>query len=324
DRPLSAGDWMLLLWIAGAGFATLKIVREWRASRQLAADALPLADEGLLEQYTRLCHRFGLRRCPRLLLCGAAGSPVLTGTRAPAIVLPPALVSSCSGEEIGAILAHELAHVKRHDLLWSWLPALAQAVFFFHPLVWLAQREWRLAQEIACDELAVQVAQLPPLEYGQVILKVAARRRLQPYGEPAALGAAGSYQSLSRRLTALCHLRSVSRGRWRVVSAFLGTAGVAVIVPWRVTARPAALTPLRYEATIEQQDGLSSRWARIVYDQGRFRVEHLRRPGDRAPEWTGLYDGNKPGLVWAYLPKNHQAGPTLSSSLRGFAQPVRR
>ena len=232
----------LVLWMAGAALFGGKLVREGRASRRLARAAAPLADQRVIEAYAVLGPGFGLRCLPRLLLSEDDGGPVLVGSIPPVLILPPSLLRSCSEGELTALLAHELAHLKRRDLLWAWLPALAQALFFVHPLVWLSQREWRLAQEIACDELAVRITGTPPLAYGQAVLKVAARRR-PPCVEPAALGAAGSYQSLRWRFLALQQIRPVSLRSWRAISALLAAFGVALLVPWRVTAQAAPSNP---------------------------------------------------------------------------------
>ncbi len=72
------------------------------------------------------------------------------------------------------MLAHELAHIRRHDLAWGWLAALAECLFFFHPLVRLGNREWELAQEIACDELVVHITDASQADYGTMLTTAAA------------------------------------------------------------------------------------------------------------------------------------------------------
>lgn len=160
------------------------------------------------------------------------------------------------------MLAHELAHLKRRDLWWAWLPTTAGVLFWFHPLAWLAQREWRLAQEMACDELALLTTEAPALAYGQVVLKVAAEGWGPRLAEPAAVGAAGSYHTRRRRLAALPRVRPVPRRRWRLVGTLLTVIGIAGVVPWRVTAqetKPVRATaarsigrPFRVAPTAEQ------------------------------------------------------------------------
>src|SRR5690606_18201090 len=99
----------------------------------------------------------------------------LIGSLRPMIVLPSSLTEARCEQELRAALAHELAHVKRRDLLWNWLWMLAAALFFFHPLIWLAKREWSLAQEIATDDLALSASQLPAAAYARALIELASR-----------------------------------------------------------------------------------------------------------------------------------------------------
>jgi beta-lactamase regulating signal transducer with metallopeptidase domain len=251
----NAAVWILLLWLAAALAYSGRVGREWGISRRLAATGLPITDETLLERYALMGLRFGLSRLPRLLLSEEVDSPVLIGALRPALVLPPGILASCTNEELDAILAHELAHLKRRDLLWAWVPTLAQALFFFHPLVWLTRQEWRLAQEIACDELALRVTRVPALQYGQVVLKVAAQRPSPRLREPAAVGAVGSYRTLRRRLLAIQQYRPVTHRQARRLGMILVVTGVAVLVPWRLTEQSAPSEPQRPS---EEPSGMGS------------------------------------------------------------------
>jgi prepilin-type processing-associated H-X9-DG protein len=165
------------------------------------------------------------------------GSPLLAGVVRAVIVLPVALLAECAPAELELMLAHELAHLKRHDLRWAWLPTLVRALFWFHPLVWLAGAEWRLAQEMACDELAVWVTKAPPGDYGDVLLKVAAQGRAHLAGGLITVGVLESYHTLQRRLIAMKSIGQASTRRIALIGATLAALGVLGLVPWRVTAQ---------------------------------------------------------------------------------------
>src|SRR5262249_46448175 len=140
---------------------------------------------------------------PRLVLADGLNRPCLAGIRRPVIVIPVEWVAEQSAREWRLILAHELAHARRRDLPWNWLPAAAGALFFFHPLAWLARRRANLAQEIACDALALQATGAAPAHYGALLLKVAARPRLAGEAGLLTLAVARGYRSVERRLTAM-------------------------------------------------------------------------------------------------------------------------
>ena len=232
--------WLLLFWLVGVGWYGVRVLREWNRTRRLLRSYEPVHDEELMAIYVELCRQFRLRRSPQLLQTADAGSPLLQGVFKPVIVLPSALVADCATTELRLMQAHELAHLKRRDLLWSWLPTVAQAFFYFHPLVWLAQAEWRLSQEMACDELALRVAEPDVSDYGKMLLKVA--RQCLPTSQKgfATVAVVESCETLERRLIAMQNLRRLSRKQWLATGMVVGALGVAAVVPWRLVEKTQA------------------------------------------------------------------------------------
>lgn len=222
-------------WLLGAGWCITRLTRESITARKLRQTATPVRDGWLVETCAELCWSFGLRRAPKLLLAEGYGSPLLVGGANPAVLLPSVVLERYQPEEVRLMLAHELGHMRRGDLLWSWLPAVAHWIFFFHPLVWLANREWRLAQEIACDELAVRVTSAPVGEYGGVLVKVARQSRLNLQPGLATVGLEESPETLKTRLQAMKYLEGVSVWRVALAGVWLGLLAVAGLVPWRLT-----------------------------------------------------------------------------------------
>src|SRR5262249_46793700 len=151
-----------------------------REAARLAA-ALPEAAGGdLVRQCEELCARMGLSR-PRVLLAPSIGGPMVLRAGGAALVLPAGLEAT---PETGLMLAHGLAHLARRDLEWGWMLTAARVLFFFHPLIWAATGEWRLADEMAADEMAVRTTGASTGEYGRVLLRTA--RCAAPWGARAA------------------------------------------------------------------------------------------------------------------------------------------
>ena len=74
-------------------------------------------------------------------------------------------------------LAHELMHVRRRDVLLGCIPALAERLYFFHPLARLAAREYVIAREAACDAAVVRALDVPADDYGRLLLRLGVTRR---------------------------------------------------------------------------------------------------------------------------------------------------
>ena len=80
-----------------------------------------------------------------------------------------------SPEQLEAVLAHELAHVRRADYLWNLIQTMAETLLFFHPAVWWLGRRLREQRELCCDDVAVQSC-ADPLVYATALLRLEERR----------------------------------------------------------------------------------------------------------------------------------------------------
>ncbi len=138
----------VLLLIAGSlAYAALVV-------RRIVNRARPLDSEDWLTPLWEVSDRLALDEPPRLLRSEDAKMPFACGLFTPTIVLP----AECDGWSLDrrrAVLLHELAHVRRHDLVGHTMGRLACAVYWFHPLVWTAAKQLRSESERACDDMAL-------------------------------------------------------------------------------------------------------------------------------------------------------------------------
>ena len=237
---------LFLIWIIGVGWSLLRLLTAWRDARLLLLrERCAIEDTSLMEQLASQGRLFGLRSLPRLLEVVGDGSPMLIGVLRPAIVIPTTTLGRLSISEQTMVLGHELAHIKRGDLLWSIAATVVQAVFFFHPLVWLARQRVNLLQEMAADELAIARQRHDPVSYGKLLVSVVGKLGPARLLSPVAMGTTGSAKTLTRRLVAMEFVGRTS-SRIVVTSAIL-LAGVVLVglVPWRlVAAEPQEGNPL--------------------------------------------------------------------------------
>jgi beta-lactamase regulating signal transducer with metallopeptidase domain len=238
-RPTLAAV-MLVFWLAGVVGAVSLETKEWLGVARLRRSCPPLDCTEIRCVATELACVLGLRRVPDLRAGPVVARPMVVGALRPAILLPAEqLRGPRSTVAIRSVLAHELAHVHRGDLYWGVLAGLVRALFFFHPLVWLAHREGLVAREAACDALALQASRLRPSEYARVLLDVAGGGPDRLWRWATILGIAGSAGSLKRRILAMKTTRQPSRRfllSWVLVLLAVGAVGV---VPWRLVPRRA-------------------------------------------------------------------------------------
>lgn len=88
------------------------------------------------------------------------------------LVFPRDLIAQLDPSELRQVLAHELAHLKRRDLLWGWISELARVLYFFHPAMLWAAYQVRLERELACDAVAMQTSGRTAAQYAETLVRV--------------------------------------------------------------------------------------------------------------------------------------------------------
>ncbi|HDX0915735.1 TPA: transmembrane BlaR protein, partial [Stenotrophomonas maltophilia] len=159
--------------------------------------------EALVQALQLASDAHGVRRAPRLWMSTQVDAPQLVGPFRPVLLLP-AGDNVLQGDALDLALTHELQHLQRRDLQWGLLPALAQHLFFFHPLLRLSVREYAQAREEAVDAAVVGQHGASRQAYGRLLLQLG----VAPQPHLGVASAAPSTTSLKRRLLSLQSHRS--------------------------------------------------------------------------------------------------------------------
>jgi beta-lactamase regulating signal transducer with metallopeptidase domain len=199
--------WALPLWFAGVLVFAVRLIWSAKHVARLQREGDP-PEASLVETVLRLARRMSIDRPVRVLISGLADSPSVAGWLRPIILLPAASLLNLSVEQFEAVLAHELAHIRRHDYLVNVLQTLAETLFFYQPAVWWVSSRIRNERELCCDDLAVEMCG-DPVGYARALTKLERLRVIAP--ELALNSAAGPLLRRVQRLTGVVEEQPPSR-----------------------------------------------------------------------------------------------------------------
>ncbi|MBD0371891.1 MAG: polysaccharide deacetylase family protein [Pyrinomonadaceae bacterium] len=156
SRFPSLARWLVLFWLAGIVIFSGRLFSGWMATERLKRRGIERATAACEESFARLARRIGISRPARLYKSVLVEVPTVIGWLRPVILVPVSAFTGLSQQQLEALLAHELAHVRRYDYLVNLLQAIAETLLFYHPAVWWVSKQIRVEREHACDDLAVE------------------------------------------------------------------------------------------------------------------------------------------------------------------------
>jgi beta-lactamase regulating signal transducer with metallopeptidase domain/ankyrin repeat protein len=147
------------LWVAGVLILTSRLVLGWIWTQRLRRAGSSIRELECLERFRSLLKRMQVTVPVRLLQSAQVEVPTLIGWLRPTILIPVSILSGLSPDQLEAILAHELAHVRRYDYLVNLLQTVIETIFFYHPAIWWISRKLREERENCCDDVVLEVMQ---------------------------------------------------------------------------------------------------------------------------------------------------------------------
>ena len=133
------------------------------------------APEAVYGNFVQLCERLGITQQVGLYISQHIQGPLAIGILRSLVILPASALMALSPEQLEAVLAHELAHVRRADYLWNLIQTMVETLLFFHPAVWWLGSRLRQQRELCCDDVAVQSC-ADPVVYATALLRLEERR----------------------------------------------------------------------------------------------------------------------------------------------------
>jgi len=264
---------VFLGWLVGMVVLLALLVQRVCFVRGLIAQSKP-ADGRLLEMLEDCRCQIGIRQNIELRLSGDTLSPAVCGLFKPIILMPAALLEKLSREKLKAVLIHELAHIKRADVWVNLLQTMLQIVYFYNPLVWIANAMIRRIREQAVDEMVLVTLKPETKSYSNTLIDIAEMAFWRPNFSLRLIGVVESKKALERRIKHMLN-RPVPK------SSKLGILGLFVIVVIGVIILPMGCGPAR-------QTALETPPPDKIIDK-------IIMPGERVGEYT--FDMNKDDVL---------------------------
>lgn len=305
---LSAGIEPVLPWVVGGwllGFALLSLWHAggWIALRRLRTWGTSPVNRDIGERFDALCNRLGLRRPIELLRSTRVTVPSLIGMLKPVVLLPVGVLTGLTPQQLEAVLAHELAHVRRHDFLANLLQTAIETLLFFHPAVWWMSRRIRIERENCCDDIALQALNDPVL-YAKSLTRLEELRHGTSRAPALSLAASGG--SLLDRIHRVLGLPRRKPRRLQM-SAFglSGIAGLLALVAASLFVVPASVEDAPAEMQ-EAKKNMSNEWHPLI--KGRLATVSVHQ---------ALYETKTGKYFLARVRVTNQSKQNIGVDLRG-------
>lgn len=163
--------WLDTFWMLGVLLLATRAMGGWHQLDRLRQGAQGIVPSHVERSFLRVCERVQVGRRVMLRVSDRVISPMAMGVWQATVILPMSAVLHLSTEELEAVLAHELGHIRRWDYACNLLQTALETVLFFHPAVWWLSRKVRDRREVCCDEIAVKNCS-DPIVYAQTLLRL--------------------------------------------------------------------------------------------------------------------------------------------------------
>ena len=235
---------LVIAWLAGAIIFWTRLTASWIVAARMRSMLVRPAPAEWQHKLDELKLRICVSQPVRLLTSAIVQVPTVVGWLRPVVLMPVGALAGLPVEHIEALLAHELAHIRRHDYLVNILQSAAEALLFYHPAVWWISNEIRNERELCCDDVAVAISG-DALIYARALADLEAYR---PQHLSPALGANGG--SLADRIARLLgHSRKSPRSM--PGPGILLAACLLAITAWGLFAQPSPPRPQFEVASIK-------------------------------------------------------------------------
>lgn len=149
----------VLVWLVGVAALSLWYLGGWCQLQKLRRIGTRTVSQAVAAKASDLAARLGIRRGVQIVESALVQVPTVIGALKPIVLLPATALTGLDEVQLSALIAHELAHVKRCDYLINILQTIVEILGFYHPALWWISRQIRIERENCCDDMAVALLQ---------------------------------------------------------------------------------------------------------------------------------------------------------------------
>ncbi len=160
--------WLTLFWLVGTLLFQARVILNWSNAQFMMRRGTHRAPIQWQRSVRQLCRRLGVTKRVNLVVSSRALVPMVVGWMRPVMLVPSFALTGLTPDQLKMVLAHELAHVRRHDYVVNFIQALFESLLFFHPAVWWLSNRIRVEREYCCDDVAVRLYR-DPISYARAL-----------------------------------------------------------------------------------------------------------------------------------------------------------
>lgn len=211
---------LVLTWLAVTLlFAGRLLIGQHRLSKRVRQGRI-VTDPSILELLGNCKKLIGVRASIHLIASTAVQTPALMGVFRPKLLLPPHVIETFVPAKLRDIFLHELAHLKRGDVVINWVASVLQVVHWFNPVLWYAFSRIRIEREMACDSFALSVIPAGDNQhYGNTIIDLMEHASHSGI-VPSVVGIVEEKSEMQRRIAMIAEFRK-NKHEWAILAGIL-------------------------------------------------------------------------------------------------------
>ena len=268
-------------WSLGLALMSIRLMRQCIYTRRLIKSAVKEPSLEWRTTFQSLKEELGINRSIRFLQSGLAKSPMVVGWITPAILVPVSTFTALTPEQLRVILAHELAHIRRHDHLVNLAQCIIESILFFHPFTWWISKQIRQEREHSCDDIAAS-SKSDRLKLAHALTQLESIRITPPKTSLAANGG-----SLMNRITRILDLNTADKHPKLSNRSFLSGAAALLFAAVSLTTLGASCV----NNAAEEGAQLKSDFTKEQFAQRAEKLEAMVESGEISREDADLRHG---------------------------------